>query len=174
MTDTTKPRLYVGTYAKYNNGSIAGEWVDLEQFDNETDFYKHCKKLHKDESDPEFMFQDFEGFPGDMYSESGIDDRLFEFIAMDQHDREIVNAGMDYFGQDEDLECIKDHYFGKYEKEIDLAYELIEQGGYLNECPDIVKYHFDYESYARDLFIDGFAFCDGFVFSTNSEGVHYE
>ena len=83
MTDTTtKPRLYVGTYAKYNNGSIAGEWVDLEQFDCKEDFYKYCKKLHKNEHDPEFMFQDFEGFPKDMYSESGIDDRLFEFMAM--------------------------------------------------------------------------------------------
>ena len=168
MTDTTtKPRLYVGTYAKYNNGSIAGEWVDLEQFDNAEDFYKYCKKLHKNEHDPEFMFQDFEGFPRDMYSESGIDDRLFEFVAMDQHDREIVTAGMDYFGQNEDLEYIKDHYVGKYEKEIDLAYELIEQGGYLEQCPDIVKYHFDYESYARDLFIDGFTLRNGFVFSTN-------
>ncbi|MDO8250269.1 MAG: antirestriction protein ArdA [Rhodoferax sp.] len=27
---STKPRVYVGTYAKYNEGSIEGGWLDLE------------------------------------------------------------------------------------------------------------------------------------------------
>ena len=77
MTDTTtKPRLYVGTYAKYNNGSIAGEWVDLEQFDNAEDFYKYCKKLHKDEHDPEFMFQDFQDWPDGVESDEAMENAV--------------------------------------------------------------------------------------------------
>ena len=61
-TTQTAPRVYVGTYAKYNNGSIKGAWIDLEGLD-ENSFHDACLELHKDESDPELMFQDFEGFP---------------------------------------------------------------------------------------------------------------
>ncbi|HMP91047.1 MAG TPA: antirestriction protein ArdA, partial [Kiritimatiellia bacterium] len=61
-TTTNTPRVYVGTYAKYNDGSIAGEWIDLEGHDADS-FRDACLELHKDEADPELMFQDFEGFP---------------------------------------------------------------------------------------------------------------
>jgi len=51
-------KLYVGTYHKYNSGSIQGEWVDLDDFNNKDEFLEYCAELHKDEDDPEFMFQD--------------------------------------------------------------------------------------------------------------------
>lgn len=57
------PRVYVGTYAKYNAGSIAGMWIDLSKCDTYADFLSACKKAHKNERDPEFMIQDCEGFP---------------------------------------------------------------------------------------------------------------
>ena len=57
------PRVYVGTYGKYNAGSLAGAWLDLSQFDNFDAFMKKCKEVHKDERDPEFMIQDVECWP---------------------------------------------------------------------------------------------------------------
>ena len=30
--DLNEARIYVGTYAKYNNGSLQGEWVELSDF----------------------------------------------------------------------------------------------------------------------------------------------
>ena len=75
-------RVYVGTYGKYNNGSIAGEWVELSKFDSKKEFYEYCAKLHKDEEDPEYMFQDWEGIPGgyhsDLIGESWISEDIFE------------------------------------------------------------------------------------------------
>lgn len=59
----TTPAVYVGTYHKYNNGSIFGKWFDLTDFDDEESFQVVCRELHKDESDPEFMLQDWEGIP---------------------------------------------------------------------------------------------------------------
>lgn len=53
-------KLYCGTYAKYNEGSLKGEWVDLDNFSNADDFLAYCSKLHNDEKFPEFMFQDYE------------------------------------------------------------------------------------------------------------------
>lgn len=70
-------KLYVGTYAKYNEGSLGGAWLDLDKYANADEFEAACRKLHSDERDPEFMFQDVETDPGcdwqeGLYSESSI------------------------------------------------------------------------------------------------------
>lgn len=70
-------KLYVGTYGKYASGSIDGAWLDLDKFKNGDEFLKACKKLHSDEREPEFMFQDVEVDAGadwqeGLYSESSI------------------------------------------------------------------------------------------------------
>lgn len=57
------PRVYVGTYGKYNNGSLAGGWLSLKECKDYQDFLRKCRALHKGERDPEFMIQDSEGFP---------------------------------------------------------------------------------------------------------------
>lgn len=64
------PAVYCGTYKKYNEGSIAGAWVRITDYANGEEVLKACAKLHKDEADPEFMFQDFENFPQWFYSET--------------------------------------------------------------------------------------------------------
>lgn len=69
---TTTPAVYVGTYHKYNCGSIAGQWFDLTDFDSAEDFYAACSTLHADEDDAEFMFQDWEGIPTRFASESQV------------------------------------------------------------------------------------------------------
>ena len=56
-------RVYVGTYKKYNEGSIAGGWISLDECENYGQFLAKCRSLHKNERDPEFMIQDSEGFP---------------------------------------------------------------------------------------------------------------
>lgn len=57
------PRVYVGTYKKYNEGSIAGGWISLAECKDYGQFLGKCKSLHKNERDPEFMIQDNEDFP---------------------------------------------------------------------------------------------------------------
>ena len=72
-------RVYVGTFRKYNSGSIAGAWIDLASCATYSDFLTKCKAVHKDERDPEFMIQDTEEFPDglscmDWLSESDFND----------------------------------------------------------------------------------------------------
>lgn len=57
------PKVYVGTYAKYNNGSIAGGWISLKSCKNYDDFLRKCYALHRDEREPELMVQDTDDFP---------------------------------------------------------------------------------------------------------------
>ena len=53
-------KAYVGTYGKYNEGSLEGKWLDLEDYTSYEEFCDACKELHKDEKDPEFMIQDWD------------------------------------------------------------------------------------------------------------------
>ena len=55
--------VYVGTYAKYNNGSIEGAWIALADCKDYDDFLAKCREIHKDEHDPEFMIQDTSAMP---------------------------------------------------------------------------------------------------------------
>ncbi len=62
--------VYCGTYKKYNDGSIAGDWVKFADYSDADEFFDYIKALHEDEDDPEFMFQDSEYLPDSLYSES--------------------------------------------------------------------------------------------------------
>ena len=57
------PRIYVGTWAKYNAGSLSGEWLALKDYDNYSELCEVMRAIHEDEIDPEPMIQDYEDFP---------------------------------------------------------------------------------------------------------------
>lgn len=75
----SNPRVYVGTYGKYNRGSIAGGWISLRECKSHQDFLRKCRALHRGERDPEYMIQDTEDFPdglacGEWLSEQDFND----------------------------------------------------------------------------------------------------
>lgn len=80
MENISEARIYVGTYAKYNDGSIFGKWLDLSDYSDKEEFYEACRELHKDEHDPELMFQDWEYIPSGLIGESWLSDNIFEII----------------------------------------------------------------------------------------------
>ena len=55
----------------------------------------------------------------------------------------------------------RDEYLGQYDDEEDFAYEIIEE---CYDLPEFAKTYFDYEKFARDLFMCDYWFDDGFVF----------
>lgn len=158
-------QVYVGTYAKYNNGSIAGAWVDLEQFNNEEDYTAHITELHKDEEDPEFMIQDFEGFPKEFYSESGLDSRIWDWLELDESDRERLTAFIDCFGDcaGDIFEAAENAYIGEYKDDEEFAYETVQS---CYDLPEPLASYFDYEKYARDLMMDHSS-SNGHYFTSN-------
>ena len=158
----TIPAIYVGTYAKYNNGSINGAWLSLTDYKDSAEFYKACKELHNGEPNPEFMFQDSEGFPEKLYSESGGIDEIYEYLNfIDDQNENAVCAFLTLYDI-QDLKHFKQSYEGDWESEIDFAYSFIESQYTLE---GILSNYFDYEKYARYLFSEGFYFVDGYVFS---------
>ena len=63
MNFKTQPKVYVGTYKKYNEGSLNGAWLTLTDYNDYDAFCEACQELHKDEGDPEIMIQDCMDMP---------------------------------------------------------------------------------------------------------------
>lgn len=72
--------VYVGTYKKYNNGSLDGAWLKLEDYASYKDFVEACRKLHKDEKDPELMIQDTSEMPDGLNCGEWLDEEEFNDI----------------------------------------------------------------------------------------------
>ena len=78
----SEAKVYVGTYAKYNNGSLSGAWLDLSDYSDKEEFYEACRELHKDEEDAEYMFQDWENVPEGLIGESWISENFFPLLSV--------------------------------------------------------------------------------------------
>jgi antirestriction protein len=155
--------VYVGTYNKYNNGSIKGAWVDLTKFSDHDSFIDHCKQLHNDETDPEFMYQDFENFPKEFYSESSIDPDLWDFLNLDDGDKELLNAYHEA-GFEGDIEDARDAFAGQFDDDYSFAWDMLENSGDLSLIPDHLQAYFDVEKFARDLMFD-YSEANGYYFT---------
>lgn len=112
--------VYCGTYRKYNNGSIAGKWLKLSKYESKNDFLQTCSQLHKDESDPEFMFQDYENVPESMIDESFISDEIWKVLAIlkkyDAKRQEAFAEWCEANGYEQDLQAIKEFSTIKFKK----------------------------------------------------------
>ena len=133
-TTTTDARLYVGTYAKYNNGSIAGTWLTLSDYADRDDFLTAAREVHADEADPELMFQDFEGFPRAWYAESSAPPAiLWEWLELDEAERLAFGAYADHMGGPVEVRDFRVSWQGQWDRGADFAEHIAE------ECGDIPK-----------------------------------
>ena len=154
-------RVYVGTYAKYNNGSLSGAWLDLSDYSDKEEFYEACRELHKDEEDAEYMFQDWENVPEGLIDESWISENFFALRDavedLSDTEQEAFFVWCNYkshdLGEEDADDLVRDFqnaFLGEYEDEEDFAYEYVEE---CYELPEFAKTYFDYEKFARDLFM---------------------
>ncbi len=122
------PQVYVGTYGKYNSGSIEGKWLNLEDYKSLEEFLEAAKELHKDESDPELMFQDSMNFPEQYYGESYIKPELWDWIALDDREKAIVSAYFEKVGGSKEISEILESCMGQYDNRTDWVFDWIDEG----------------------------------------------
>jgi len=170
--DISQASVYVGTYRKYNEGSLFGKWLNLSDYSDIEEFYIACRELHSDEEDPEFMFQDYENIPEGLIDESWLSKNTFEVLqALEDMDDDQLEAFLIWCSDghhslsEEDIDQLisnfEDDYVGQYDSEEDFARELIDE---ITDLTDFVKQYFDYEAFARDLFCCDYWYQDGYVF----------
>lgn len=129
ITESTQARIYVGTYGKYAAGSIKGQWLNLEDYADKDAFLSACAELHKDEADPEFMFQDMEGIPHGMADEGFVTDELFEWLDLHESDRDMLAAYCAAMGQKMSMEDAQDAFAGIHADGAAFAESIAEETG---------------------------------------------
>lgn len=164
--------IYVGTYAKYNDGSLDGKWLQLSDFADKKEFYGECYQLHSDEEDPELMFQDYENIPENMVGECFLSDAFFSLrdalAELCEAEKEpffiwAQNGCADFEKSDAHdlINSFREDYMGQYNSEEDYTYQFIDD---CYELSDFMKSYFDYAKFARDLFITDYWYEEGHVF----------
>ena len=150
-----EPSVYVGTYGKFNDGSLCGLWIDLSSFNSYDDFINFCKAIHADEEDPELMAQDFEGFPRQWYNEGFVSEDDFDHILeySEMCDKHSVEAVDDYMEFEDSLDNFEEAYCGEWNSEEDFARHIIEECYDLEKMMGNLANYFDYEAFGRELFM---------------------
>lgn len=151
-------KLYCGTYAKYNEGSLYGKWLDLDDYEGPEEFLQACLELHKDEADPELMFQDYEAeedWESSLYGESSMPSEYWEIkeaLESSNINGEILAAYIDCFGGEvsaETIENAQDHYRGEYSSGAEMLEEEAEECGDLETVPEPYRNYIDWEAMYR-------------------------
>ena len=171
-------KIYVASLADYNAGRLHGAWINLEDFSDADDVLTHISETILATSPEaaatgmpaeEWAIHDYEDAPdkfGEFESLETLMDIQFWINKLQENgaDFEAIAAYCDFFGSDT-LDHFEDRYHGEWESEEDYAEDLLESCGYLKEMPENLRYYFNYEKFARDLFISDYVFLDGYVFS---------
>ena len=66
-----------------------------------------------------------------------------------------------------DVERFEEAYNGKWDSELAYAEDLVDSCYDLEKMMGSLSSYFDYEKFARDLFITDYTYCDGYVFNNN-------
>lgn len=162
-------RVWIGCLASYNAGTLYGEWFDIP--DDPEELAEGIERMLSASPAPgaeEWEVMDVDG-PACLSGSTGDIDRLCAIAsAIDEHGEAFVayaeNMGLGDI--DDDIRDHENRYRGEWDSEEAFAEDYIEQIGSLDSMPADLRWYFDMEGYARDLFINDFEFVDGHVWST--------
>ena len=155
------PSVYAGTYGKYNDGSIFGDWIALDTFEDYREFRNYVDMIHSDEYDVEPMYQDFENFPRLFYSESmgkASFDRIIEWAKLSEEDQEMLDAYISVTcNENATIDEARDAFEGKFDSEYEFG-EYCADNFY--EIPKSLTNYIDYEKMGREIAWDYDVFDD--------------
>ena len=160
-------RIYLTNLGKYNEGELLGEWVELPVSQDE--LKEVFKRIGINEQYEEYFITDYEcdfyevGEYENLDTLNEIAEKLNE---LEEEESTVAKALMSECGYtlDEAIEKVNNGDYRIYSEcndMTDVAYEVVEECGYLNNVPENVARYFDYEAFGRDVGIEGtFIFLD--------------
>ena len=185
---TTTPRVWIADLAAYNEGHLHGEWVDATLGVEElVEAGKRIIASSPAYSPEELAIHDHEGFGGILGEYDG-----FEYVAAlaeaieengDAFLAYMKSRAADLYERDVDaiVESFRERYCGEFESEEDFAREQVSECGWHgvpaqelevpNAWPAVklkvfeeLEDYLDWETIARDIFLNGYSHVDGYVF----------
>lgn len=157
----------------YNNGTLIPQTFDLEEISSKEellsaihDWLREVSEEAKDgEIREEWIVADYEDIPSEFVGEWDLSDDFWEWKDV------VENSYLNYqvfeaaAALDIPASEVEDCYQGEWDSEVAFAKNLVDELGYLEQMPEQLRYYFDYESFARDLFINDYVIENGHVFS---------
>jgi antirestriction protein len=171
-TDENTPKIYVACLSAYNSGHLHGLWIDAAQ--DREDIEDNIKWMLSwspvDEPCEEWAIHDYENFHGFSLGEYESLDYVSKLAQVldDAEDAVAMAAWLDYAKDrinEPDLDKLVEdfgfHYCGHWDSERDFIYKSDEIEEMFNWSEFEKKFqfwsfHIDWDSVARDLFIQGY------------------
>jgi antirestriction protein len=114
--------------------------------------------------DNDWAIHDYDGMPTDLGENPDLD-KLAELAQAIEEHGDAFRAYMSNVGSEyATAEGFEDSYCGQFDSEKDYAYDYIDSTGMFDNVNSSIQSYFDYDAFARDLFLDGYSFVDGYVF----------
>lgn len=154
-------KIYLANLGKYNEGELIGEWVELPV--SQEELQKVFERIGISEEYEEYFITDYECDLYEVGEYENIDklnDIAERIKELDEEESKVVKAliqELDYT-LDEAIDKVNSGDYMIYndcENMADVAYQVVEECGYLENVPDNVARYFDYESFGRELELEG-------------------
>ena len=151
--------IYVASLSDYNNGILHGCWIDCTQGSNHVWEEINAMLLESPtarkygEKAEEWAIHDFD-FEGVQLGESENIDELCELAEAIEEHGEAFAVYAESTG-DWSSSNFEDAYCGTYRSELEYAEEIADEC-LLFEVPENIRFYFDYEKFARDLFMSDY------------------
>lgn len=168
-TTTSILSIWYGNLEAYNNGALRGQWIDFEEMDRD-EIEEVMNKISRNGRD-ECMIFDYESRCGIDVGEYASVDELFEIYEIceniidkygDECGEYAIETFCEFYGAKylTDIEHYDFYFYSECYSMSDVAFEVVDQCGYLDEMPENLRGYFDYEKFGRDLDIEGhFYYC---------------
>ena len=147
-----QPRIYVACLASYNNGYHHGAWLDVN--DELEDSIQAILKSSPIANAEEWAIHDHEGL-GNVGEYEGLDTLIPKAAFIAEHSDLGIALLEEFCGDLEDAEQCMENYNGCFKSEVAFA-EYIFEECHANAIPDNLLFYFDFELFARDLFINDY------------------
>lgn len=153
--------IYLTNLGKYNEGELIGEWVELPV--SQEELQKVFERIGINEEYKEYFITDYEcDFyeVGEYESLDTLNEIAERIEELGEEESEVVKVLMSELGYtlNEAIDKVNSGDYRIYsdcDDMTDIAYQVVEECGYLNNVPDNAARYFDYESFGRDLGIEG-------------------
>jgi antirestriction protein len=156
-----EPRIYRACLACYNNADLVGKWFDA----TDTDAIEAWQEEHEASTGnpthgpghEEYATHDYDNMVN-LGEYASLADIARVASMVEKHDLGPVKAFYeDRHEVTDDFESdFEDAFRGVWDSERDFTEDFVESLGLLADAPEDLKRYFDYEAYARDLFINDF------------------
>ena len=161
-------KVWVGNLGKYNEGNLVGRWIELPI--DEDDLEKVLESIGIDNEEYEEIFIADYDLPfdssefGEYTSIERLNDIAERYDCLSDDEKEVFNEISDEFKLDEAFDIIENEDYVIYydcDNMGDVAEQYIDDIGLLSDVPSDLVGYFDYQSYGRDMEIEGyFIKCD--------------